>query len=314
MAQPSNTFSSYDAVGNREDLADVIYDVSPHETPLLSMIPKVKATARIHEWQTDSLASPSGTNFVVEGDDATADALTATTRLTNMTGISDKVVITTGTQNAVKTAGRSKEHAYQLVKKGRELKTDIETAIFANNAKVTGTDTQAREVAGMETWYTSNTSAGSGGSDAAGTGADARTPGTQRAFTEDLLLDVHQSAWSNGGMPDCLFVGPFNKRVASGFTGVATKYKDVDDKKIIATADVYVSDFGEVKIIPSRHVAGRSAHLIQKDMWAYATLRDMKTEKLARTGDSEKTQLLCEWTIEARNQASSGLVADLTTS
>jgi len=313
MAQPSNTFSSYDAIGNREDLADVIYDVSPWETPFMSKMPKVSATATLHEWQTDALASPSGSNWVIEGDDATTDASTASVRLTNYCGISDKVARVTGTQEAVDKAGRSSEMAHQMVKRGRELKTDIETAMFANNAKVAGTDTLAREVGGIEAWLDTNTSAGSGGSDGS-LGSTARGDGTQRAFTESLLLDVHQLAWDNGGMPDTLYVGPFNKRVASGFTGVATKFKDVDDKKIIASADIYVSDFGELQIVPSRHCRARSAYLIDHDHVAMASLRNMETVDLAKTGDSERKQIICEWTLEVRNEKAHGIVADLTTS
>jgi len=314
MAQPTNTFSTYDAIGNREDLVDVIYDVSPWETPLLSSAANVTATGVLHEWQADSLAAPSAANFVIEGDDATTDASSATTRLSNYTAISDKVVRVTGTQDAVNKAGRDKEMAYQLIKRGRELKTDIESTMFSNNVKAAGTDTLAREAGGIETYLTSNTSAGAGGSDPAGNSADGRTDGTQRAFTETLLLNAHQSAWDNGGNPDKLYTGSFNKRVASGFTGVATKFKDVDDKKIIASADIYVSDFGELQIVPSRHIRSRSALLLQSDQIAFATLRNMETVNLAKTGDSERKQLLCEWTLEVRDESACAIVADLTTS
>ena len=313
MAQPTNTYSTYDSIGQREDLSDVIYNVAPWETPLMSKMPNNKATGTLHEWQTDSLAAVDSTPWEIEGDDATTDAATATVRLTNYCGISDKVARVTGTQRAVDLAGRADEMNYQIVKRGRELKKDIETAIFANNIKVAGNDTTAREVAGIETWIDTNTSAGAGGSDGS-LGATARTDGTQRAFTESLLLDVHQAAWTNGGNPDTCYVGAFNKRVASGFTGVATKFKDVDDKKIIASADVYVSDFGEMNIVPSRHARSRTAYLIDHQMLAFSTLRNMETIDLAKTGDSERKQLLCEWTIECRNEAAHGLVADLTTS
>jgi len=312
MAQPSNTQSTYGTIGNREDLSDVIYNVAPWETPMMSKMPNNKATGTLHEWQTDSLGS-AAQNWVIEGDDATTDAEVATTRLTNYCGISDKVARITGTQEAVDNAGGSGRMAYQLVKRGRELKTDIELSIFANNIKVAGNDTLAREVGGLESWIDTNTSAGAGGSDGS-LGTTARTDGTQRAFTESLLLDVHQAAWDAGGEPDTLYVGSFNKRVASGFTGVATKFKDVDDKKIVASADVYVSDFGELSIVPSRHIRSRTAMLIDHNMVAFSTLRNMETVDLAKTGDSERKQIICEWTIECRNEAAHGLVADLTTS
>ena len=313
MAQPTNTYSTYDSIGQKEDLSDVIYNVAPWETPLMSKMPNNKATGTLHEWQTDTLAAVDTTPWEIEGNDAITDAAAATVRLTNYCGISDKVARVTGTQQAVDLAGRADEMNYQLVKKGRELKKDIETAIFANNIKVAGNDTLAREVAGIEAWIDTNTSAGGSGSDGS-LGSTARTDGTQRAFTESLLLDVHQAAWTNGGNPETCYVGAFNKRVASGFTGVATKFKDVDDKKIIASADVYVSDFGEMNIVPSRHGRSRTAYLIDHSMLAFSTLRNMETIDLAKTGDSERKQLLCEWTIECRNEAAHGLVADLTTS
>jgi hypothetical protein len=234
-------------------------------------------------------------------------------RLTNYCGISDKVARVTGTQEKVDKAGRGSEMAYQLIKRGRELKTDIELSVFANNAKVAGNDTLAREVGGLEAWIDTNTSAGSGGSDGS-LGATARTDGTQRAFTETLLLDVHQTAWSNGGSPGAMYVGAFNKRVASGFTGIATKTKDVDDMKIIASADVYVSDFGELNIIPSRHCRSRSAYLVDHDKVSFSTLRNMETVDLAKTGDSTRKQIITEWTLEMRNEKAHGLIADLTTS
>ena len=312
MAAPTNTFQTYDAIGNREDLTDIIHNVAPWETPFLSGMANVSARATNHEWQTDTLAAAAA-NSQIEGSDATTDAVVPTVRLANYTAISDKVVRISGTQDAVNKAGRDKEMAYQLVLRGRELKKDIELMTFANTAKTVGTDTDPRTAAGFETWITTSTSAGSGGSDATGDGTDARTDGTQRAFTESLLLDVHQSCWTAGGNPDKLYVGAFNKRVASGFTGVATKFKDVDDKKIIASADVYVSDFGELQIVPSRQCRSRTGYLVQSDMVAWATLRNMETDDLAKTGDSERKQLICEWTLEVRNEAAHGLVADLTT-
>lgn len=314
MAQPANSFSSYDAVGNREDLSDIIYDVSPTETPFLTMVAKTKATATNHEWQTDVLAAASGTNAVIEGDDATTDASIATVRLGNQAQISDKVARVTGTQEAVNKAGRNREMAYQLVKRGKELKRDMETSLLQNNAKVAGNDTTARELGGYLAWTATNTSRGGGGADPTGDGSNAATDGTQRAFTESLLQTVHQSCWDNGGNPDCLLVGSFNKTQASAFTGVATKTKDVDDKKIIATADVYVGDFGEFNIIADRFCSNRDGYLLEKAYWAVAYLRNMKVQDLAKTGDTERKQIICEYTLESRNEQSSGTIADLTTS
>lgn len=237
MAQPTGTFSSYDAVGNREDLTNIIYDVSPTDTPVFSALPRTKATATLHEWQTDSLAAASAANAVIEGDDATTDTSTATTRLGNRTQILDKVAQVTGTQEAVSKAGRKSEMAYQMEKRMKELKRDIEAALTDNGASVAGNDTTARELAGFPAWLTSNTSFGTGGADGNGLGTTARTDGTQRAFTEDLLKSVLQDCFTNGGNPSLGIVGAFNKRKASEFTGNSTKIDKSEDKKLFAAID-----------------------------------------------------------------------------
>lgn len=314
MAQPTNTTDSYDFSDSiREDLADVIYDVSPLNTPFLSQVAKVDATATNHEWQTDSLAAASN-NAQVEGDNVDAGAITAPNRLGNYTQISWKAITLSGTYQAVNTAGIADKMAREVVRRGQELKRDMETALLDSNAKVAGGSSTARELAGVPAWINTNTNAGGSGSDPTGDGTDTRTDGTQRAFTEDQLKDVLLQTYESGGEPDQIMVGPFNKQQASGFTGVATKFKDVDDKRIIAAADIYESDFGQLSIVPNRFQRARDALILQSDMWACAYLRNMVVEDLAKTGDSDKKMIVCEYTLEARNEASSGIVADLTTS
>lgn len=314
MTQPTNTYDSYDIVGDREGLIEKIYNISPSETPMLNSFGKSNATAVLHEWQTDALASP-GDNKVIEGDDATTDAMTATTRLTNDCQISDKVVQVSGTVEVVKKAGRAKEMAFNLAKKSLELRTDMEYAICGiNNAKVAGNSTTARELASMESWITTNTSAGSGGADPTGDGTDARTDGTQRVFTEDLLKTVCQAIYTAGGKPTVLSVGAFNKRVVSSFTGNATRTQDAMDKKLTATIDIYVYDFGSLRVVPNRIQRSRTAFVVDPSMWKIAYLRPFMQWPLAKTGDTERRQLLVEYTLEACNEASSGVVADLTTS
>ena len=315
MAQPTNSFDSYDSIGNREDLFDQIYNVDPFETPILSRLPKVKASNTLHEWQTDSLDSPSDTNKHIEGDDTVAEAITPTTRLGNYTQIFKKSATIPGTLEAVNRAGRAKEMAFQLIKKGKAMKTDMEKSMFANNARVAGSATVARELAGMPAWLTSNTAAGSGGSDATGDGTDARTDGTQRAFTEATLKTVLASIYDNSGnKPDCIVLGSFNKQVMSGFTGSSTRFDKSEDKKLVTSIDVYEYDFGMIKTIPSRHVRSRDGLVLTTDMWAWAQLRPMKQEHLAKTGDSEKFHIVAEATLVCRNEAASGGVFDLTTS
>ena len=315
MTQPADTFDSFDAIGNREDLADIITMISPSATPLLSGIAKVSATATNHEWQTDVLATPSATNAVIEGDDATTTASTPTVRLGNNTQISDKVPRVSGTQIVVDSAGRSDEMAYQIMKSGLELKTDVESTLFANNAKVTGSSSVAREAAGIPAFLATNTDFGGGsGADPTGDGTDARTDGTQRAFTESQLKSVLASCWDNGGDPDTIFVGSFNKQSLSAFSGGATRNIDSDEKKIVNAVDVYVSDFGEVVVMPSRHMRARDCLVLEMDKWKFAVLRDFQSTPLAKTGDTEREQMLVEYTLQASNEAASGGIFDLTTS
>jgi hypothetical protein len=314
MAQPTNTFDSYDSVGNREDLSDIIYNIAPTDTPFLTTAGKTKATSTKHEWQTDSLANVAD-NKVIEGDEATNDASTATARRYNYTQISDKVPVVTGTVEAVNRAGRKGEMAYQIAKMSKELKRDMENALVGlNNAAVAGNASTARELASVQSWISTNVDKASDGSNPTGDGTDARTDGTQRAFTETLLKNVLQQCWTSGGNPDTLMVGAFNKRVASCFSGGATRMDNSEDKKIIATVDVYVSDFGQVKIVANRFLRTRDALVLDMEYWKIAYLRSFQQYELSKTGDSDKRQLLVEYTLEACNQASSGIVADLTTS
>ena len=313
MAQPSNTFDTYDSVGEREDLSDVIYNISPTDTPFLSSAAKVKATAVLHEWQTDSLAAASTSNAVIEGVEATLDAITATTRLSNSCQIMDKTVVITGTQEVVDKAGRASELAYQIAKKAKELKRDMEAQITTNNAEVTGSATAAREMGSLGAWVATNDVMGTSGTSGS-VGNTARTDGTQRAFTEDLLKSVIKSVWNEGGDPTMIMVGPFNKQKLSGFTGNSTRFDAGADATLYTSVDVYASDFGQLQVVPNRFSRDRDAYVLDMNYWAVAFLRDFSMHELAKTGDSEKRQLLVEATLESRNEAASGMVADLTTS
>ena len=313
MAQPSETFDTYDSIGEREDLSDVIYNISPTDTPFLSSAAKTQATAVLHEWQTDSLASAVTSNAVIEGDEATADAVAATTRLSNSSQILDKVVTITGTQEAVDKAGRASEIAYQVAKKAKELKRDLESSLTSNNAEVTGGSGTARQLGGLGSWVATNDVFGSGGA-SGGLGNTARTNGTQRAFTEAQLKSVIKSVWNEGGNPQIIMVGPFNKQKLSGFTGNSTRFDAGADATLYTSVDVYASDFGQTQVIPNRFSRDREAWVLDMDMWGVAFLRDFTMHELAKTGDTEKRQLLVECTLESRNEAASGMIADLTTS
>jgi hypothetical protein len=318
MALPTNTFATFEAIGNREDLSDVIYRIDPTDTPFMNGVEREKASAVNHEWQTQALASADNTNAQLEGDDANTTAVTATVRLGDVCQISTKVARVTGSQRAVDHAGRDDELAYQEMLKGLELKRDMETILCGTNQnKNTGNDTTARKTASVLSWIKTNTSKGATGSDpATADGAGTRTDGTQRAFTEANLKTVLQNIWTSGGKPDVIMVGAFNKQVFSTFTGRATQIEPTKPKKIIASVDAYESDFGVLKITPNRFQRSRDALVLWMEMWAIAYLngRRMISIPLAKTGDSDRRMMLSEYTLVARNEKGSGGVFDLTTS
>jgi hypothetical protein len=311
MAQLSNTFETYDATGNREDLANVIYNISPTDTPFMSSVGTGTATFTKHEWQTDSLAA-AATNAQIEGDDSPNAALSATSRVLNYTQISYNPVMVSGTQEAVIHAGVNSELAYQIAKAGKELKRDMELDMTGKNNATAGSGNggAARKARGFESWTTTNNGYGSGGSNSSGSVTD----GTQRVLTEAILKTEIKSCFDEGGNPDLLLVGSFNKTKVSGFTGNNTRMDMAEDRSLVATIDVYVSDFGEVRVVADRFSRSRSGLLVETDMWSVDYLRPFQTIELAKTGDAEKRLLLTEWTLVAKNEASSGTVADLTTS
>jgi len=316
MAQPDNTYDSYDAVGIREDLENVIYDVSPEETPFYTTCKKVTAKNTYHEWQTDALRA-SGANAHIEGDATTAEARVATTRLGNYTQIFKNAVVIPDTDKGLDKAGRASEMAYQVLKIAKEQKLDIEKALFANNARVAGDATTARELAGTETWFTSTIqNKGSGGAHAAGTGADARTDGTQTAFDQDKFDAIMQNCWEKGGKPDSVYLSAYLMNLALAFTGNNNQRSSVQagDKKVIKSLDVYVTPWGTIEFIPSRENRGRTVHVMQDDMWAVAVLRGTKNVELAKTGDNSTRQVVTELTLVAKNEKSSGLGVDFSTS
>ena len=318
MAQPTNTFDSYDAKGIREDLSDVIYDISPEETPFYTACAKAKASNTLHEWQTDALRS-SGDNAHIEGDDTIAEARTSTTRLTNRTQIFKNAVVIPGTDVGLNKAGRAREMAYQVLKIAKEQKLDIEKAMFANQAKVAGDATTARRMAGVPAWLTTNTNfqSGSSGADPTGDGSNARTDdGTPTAFSQTKFDAVMQAIWVAGGKPDSVYLSAFQMNLALGFTGNNNQRSNItaEAEKVIKHMAVYVTPWGTVEFKPTRENRGRDVFIMQDDMWAVGVLRATKNEELAKTGDNEKRQVVTELTLVCRNEKSSGGIYDNTTS
>ncbi len=315
MAQPTNTFDTYDSVGIREDLSNVIHNISPEETPFYSKAAKKAAKNTLVEWQTDSLRA-STTNAHIEGDATTAEARAATTRLGNYTQIFKNAVVVSDSDDNVDNAGRAKEIAYQTLKIAKEQKLDIEKAMFANNARAAGNSTTARELAGAPAWLTTNTVAGSGGADPTGDGTDARTDGTQAAFSQANFDTVMQSIWVAGGKPDTVYLSAFQMNVALGFTGNNNQRSSVQagDERVVKSLAVYVTPWGSVEFMPSRENRSRDVFVMQDDMWEVASLRGTKNVALAKTGDNTTRQVVTELTLCAKNEAANGIIADCTTS
>ena len=318
MAQPSNTFDSYDAVGIREDLSDVIYNVSPEETPFYSKCKKTTARNTLTEWQTDSLRA-SGANSHIEGDITAAEARTATSRLGNYTNIFKNAVVVPDTDEGLNKAGRAKEIAYQTLKIAKEQKLDIEKALFANNARVAGNSTTARELAGAPAWMITNVDfqSGNSGANPTGDGSDARTDdGTATAFSQTKFDGVMQSIWEEGGKPDTVYLSAFQMNVALGFTGNNNQRSAVQagDEKVIKSLAVYVTPWGSVEFMPSRENRSRDVFIMQDNMWEVAVLRGTKNVALAKTGDNTTRQVVTELTLCAKNEKANGIIADNTTS
>lgn len=316
MAQPTNTFDTYDSVGNREDLSDLITTLETNKTPVLSSIGKTKATGKYHEWQTDAYGS-AGSNAQVEGDTFAPSAITATARIGNRCQIMTKSFTITETQEAISKAGRNKEAAYQKVMHAARLKQDMEAAITGVGVAVVGDASTAATLAGMESWITTNDSRGSGGADAtktSGVPTAAPTDGTQRAFDETQLKAVLKGIYDNGGNPDMIVVGSFNKLAMNNF-GSATRNTDVEKRSAISGVDLYVDDYGNnLKVVTNRHSRQRSALVLDSEMWAVATLRPLSSGELAKTSDGQGYFMVTEFTLESKNEKASGIVADLTTS
>jgi hypothetical protein len=308
------TYQTYTAIGQREDLSDVIYNISPTDTPIMSSIGKTKATAVYHEWQTDSLAAATVANAAVEGDDATDATMSPTVRVGNYTQIVQKTIKISGTLESVDKAGRRSEKAYQLAKASAEIKRDMETIITANQGRDAGSSSSARKLGALLSWIKTNTSKGTSGTDPTTIGVSTRSDGATRSFTETILKDVIQKVYTAGGTPKVLMVGAYQKQAVSAFAGIAAqRYMAPGNEPttIIGAADVYMSDFGTVSVVPNRFMRTRDALVLDPDYAALAYLRPFATNELAKTGDSEKTQILAEFTLEVRNEAAHGIAADL---
>lgn len=323
MAQPSNLFDRYGGTkAVREDLSNIIYNISPEDTPFMSSIGRENVNNTFFEWQVDQLAAASSSNAQIEGDDATLDARTATNRVGNYTQISRKVIGVSQTIEAVDKAGMKSYLAYEMAKASAELKRDMESSLLANQQAVVGNSSTARRTAGLPAWLRTNTSKGGSGVDPTmSSGSDgypnaARTDGTQRNISETILNDAIQQVWSQGGDPKIAMFGPVNKRKASAFTGIATNRISQNNGAnerftIVNSADVYLSDFGKVSFVANRFQRERDAFVLDPEYASVGFLRNFSTVELAKTGDNTRKMIVVEYGLKVKTERSHAIIADL---
>ena len=325
MAQATGTTDTYDLVGMAEDVENIIFNISPMDTPVLTMAKKKSAIATTHQWQTDALAAAAA-NRSIEGDDSTYATAPPTTMLSNRLQISKKSVMVSGTADAVRKYGRAKGFAYQIAKRGKEIKRDMEFAITQNQASSAGGSGTARSSAGLEsmiagnrilpTTSTAGTTPGySGGDWAAPT--DGTATGAGSTLTETYLVQALEAAWTDGGDPTNVVLGSFNKRQVAAFGG-ATKYAGFYNPKqgasqgmVIGGVDLYVSDFGEHKLMLDRFMRSRTVLCLDPEYISLAWLRPIHFEERAKTGDATRGELLGEWTLVLDNPDAHAKVQDL---
>lgn len=317
MAKVTNAFSTYLQKGIREDLADIISNIDPSDTPLMSMIGSRKVTQPTFEWQTESLPSLDTSNKRIEGDDVTRTAGTPTVRVGNVCQISTRNATVTGTMSAVEAAGRSDEMAHQMALIGKALKRDMEAIASQNQARNNGSDNgagteTARATRGLEHWIVTNGSRGATGAAAVSETA-AVTDGTQRALSESLFKTVMQGAYDNGAEPTVMILGSVNKMNVHTFAGRTQSQQIVDPNAVNYKTTLLMTDFGTVKAIASRWVRTRTALLIDPEYVKIAYLRKFQSVDLATTGDATSKMILSEWGVQCDNEKAHTIIADLNT-
>lgn len=300
MAVPTGSFQTYQAIGNREDLIDLITNISPTDTPVLSMTESVKASSVLHEWQTQALKTPTAVARI-EGDDANIKTVTPTVRLTNSTQIIDNNFIVTETQQAVNPAGRASEDTYQTELAMKELANDIEYAYVVNSAAVTGASGTARQLKGLVGWVVTNISSAT----------------ANRALTSTILDALLKTVWLAGGKPDVILTGGTQKIAftnTTNFPGMTRNITAATNQYYLAV-DVYQGGIGgEMKLVTSTIMGNNldsRIFCLQMDKFRKAWLRPIKKTPLGRTGDGQKFQIVAETTLESLNEKASGTVTNL---
>jgi hypothetical protein len=314
VTKVTNAVATYDVTTNREDLADAVYRISPIDTPFMSAVPRTKATAVLHEWSLDSLDSVNTSNARLEGDALSRAASTNPARKSNYCQISSRDATVTGTQRAVNPAGIDDLMAFQMSKKSLVLRKDMEAILLGNTGQNAGNTTTARTLRSFNAWISSNGSRGASGADstAATAASTDATAGDLRAFSETLLKDAILDAFTDGGEPSLVLVSPTNKQVFSGFSGRSLSKSEIPSNQVLGAASIYVSDFGDLKVVPSRTQRGRDVYVVDTDKVAVSYLRAFEPQELGRVGDAVTRDLISEYTLEMRAPDAHAMIADTT--
>lgn len=314
MTKVTGAVATYDTPTNREDLADAVYRISPTDTPFMSAVPRAKASAVLHEWSLDTLDAVVSTNARLEGDALTRASSTTPARLVNYCQISSRDATVTGTERAVNPAGIDDMMAFQMSKKSLVLRKDMEYILLGNTGQVAGNTTTARKLRSFNAWISANGSRGTNGADstAATAAATDGTAGDLRTFTETLLKDAIADAFTDGGEPNLVIVGPANKQLFSAFTGRTSAQQVISEQKILGAASLYASDFGDLKVVPTRTSRSRDVWVIDTDKVAVAYLRAFEPQEMGRVGDAVTRDLISEYTLEMRAPDAHALIADTT--
>jgi uncharacterized protein DUF5309 len=322
MAVPGGTFQTYQAKGIREDLSDLIDTISPVEFPLYTNAKKGKAKQNKTEWQFDSLDAATNLNASIEGNDTVFNTASPTTRAANFCQTLEKGVVVSGKMRASDTAGREDELTYQLDKRMREIKRDLESSLSQNNKASAGAAGGAAQMAGIEGFITQYITVGDTTTTATTPGIDgslfyvatAPTDNTANSMAESHLKSVIQTVWNAGGDPKTIMVGGTGKQKLAGFAGVATRFREVaasQQAQIIGGVDTYVSDFGVHAIVPNRFMRTRVALVLDFDHIKVVNLRPFRMEKLGKTGDADKYHIVGDYSLQVTNPAAMGKVCDV---
>ena len=314
MALVTNAVTTYGTPTAREDLINAIYRIDPEDTPFTSAIPKVKATAVLHEWSTQALGAVNTTNARLEGETLSRRASTTPVRKQNYCQISDKDATVTGTDRAISIAGIDDMMDYQKALKSVELRVDMEAIVLGNQGQTAGDSTTARTLRSFNAWFSGNALRGTTtgvDSTAATAAATDATTGDLQTFSETLLKAAIKAAYDDGGRPNMIFLGSGNKQIFSAFTGRTNSQQEIGNpKKILASASVYGSDFGDLMVVPNRTQRARDVYIVDTSKVALATLRAFEPQEIAKVGDADTVNLVTEYTLEMRHPDAHAMVAD----